>query len=124
MTAVDSRSAAQLPLRSTTWQCQRFQADGIVVACSADMYSALHIDSGGSAMFSAGGSTVVGAFGSEGDHVVYVGAVRSDAPWGAIAGTYEDRVCDALTGRLRCEHSPDRLTLSHGSVALSFVPGR
>jgi hypothetical protein len=124
MTAVDSRSAAQLPLRSKTWECQQFRADGIVVACSADMYSALTIDTDGSAVFSASGSTVAGAFGAEGDHVVYVGSVRADAPWGAIAGSYEDRICDALTERLRCEYRPDQLTLSNGSVALRFVPGR
>jgi hypothetical protein len=124
MTAVENRSTAQLPLGSTTWECQQFQADGIIVACSADMSSTLSIDSDGSAVFAVCGSTVAGAFGAEGSDAVYVGELRSDAPWGTIAGSYEDRVCAALTGRLRCEYRPDRLTLSNGSAVLHFVPGR
>lgn len=120
MTVVES-SSAQLLQEATMWRCRQFVAGGLTVACSADMCSALSIDPDGSATFSVGGSIVAGAIG---DDAVFVGAVRTDAPWGRIAGSYEDRLCRALTGRLHCEYTGDRLTLSNGSVVLRFVPGR
>ena len=120
MTVMES-SSAELLQQATMWRCLHFVADGLTVACSADMCSALSIDPDGSATFTVGGSTVGGAID---DDAVFVGAVRSDAPWGRIAGSYEDRLCQALTGRLRCEYTGDRLTLSNGSAALHFVPDR
>jgi hypothetical protein len=121
MTVVAGNPVALLLQEPTTWRCVQFVADGLTVACSADMCSALSIDTDGSATFTVAGSAVTGAIG---DDAVFVGTLRTDAPWGRIAGSYEDRICQALTGRLRCERTGDRLTLSNDSAVLHFAPGR
>ncbi len=123
MTVVQGDSSTTATVASTTWMCQQFRVDGVTVACSVDMHCALTIDGDGSASVSIGGITVEGVVGAARDGLVYRGVSLTDAPWGTPAGSCEDRVSRALTGRLSCEHTPDRLTLSSGSTVLHFVLG-
>lgn len=123
MTAVESSPRARPSAASTTWTCQQFRVDGVTVGCSADMHYVLRIDRDGAATVCIGGIIVTGVVGAQGDGLVYQGVLRTDAPWTTPAGSCEDRLSGALTGRLRCRRTRDRLTLSSGGAVLHFVLG-
>ncbi len=120
MTAQATSQAAVLS-GSTSWRCERFRVGPLTVMVSGDMRSELVLDAAGSGRFTAGGIAVEGALVRQDGAAVFEGTARTPAPWGWAVGSYEDRITQALAGRLACDCTPERLTMRRGDIVVEFV---